>query len=140
MTTQADRAFRPITPIPQPPVGFTGSWPEYVCYRELGNQGYVDGVDFTFQSSVLGGRLALGGLVIDFVFSRPPLLAINVNGRYFHYTRPATVQPGRDRYAKGQMAALGYTLVFVDDFDLLNDPAYYVSEALAYRDHSEFAN
>ena len=138
MTTLVERTFRPVQPLPQPPEWFVGSWPEYLVWAELEDQGYVDGVDFTYQSGLFGGRLNLGGLIIDFLFNRPAGLAINVNGRYFHYNRPGTVQPGRDAYAKAQMASLGYTLVFIDDFAVLQDTAYYVTQALAFQDFSEF--
>ena len=139
MTTQANRVFRAVEPLPQPPEGFMGSWPEFVCYREIRNQGYVPNLDFNFQSNFLGGRLELGGIVVDFVFHRPPGLAIEVNGRYYHYDRPSSGQDARDIYKRAQMAGLGYTLIFIDDLSLLTDPSYYVSEALQYRDHSELS-
>ena len=97
-------------------------------------------MDFDFQSSALGGRQYVGGLVADFMFDRPPLLIINVNSEYWHEARPqgaGRTQQARDIYARQQFAGLGYTLVLIDDDDLFNDPAYYVSEALNYRDHSE---
>ena len=133
----AAQAFAPPSTLPEPPAGFMGSFPEFVCYQELINQRYVPDVDFSFQSSQLGGRASLGGLVIDFLFQRPATLAIEINGRYYHYDRPSSEQAGQDVYKRGQMASLGYVLIFLDDFDLLRDPSYYVKEALAFQDHSE---
>ena len=132
--------FRRRATVPDPPAWFPGSYPEYVCYTELERPGYRPDEDFEFQSSALGGRLVAGGLVADFLFERPPLLIINVNSRYWHEDRPqpaGRTQQARDIYARQQFAGLGYTLVLIDDDDLLEDPAYYVSEALSYRDHSE---
>ena len=85
----------------------------------------------------MGGRLSLGGLVVDFVFHRPPLLAIEVNGRYYHHDRPGIEQDAQDIYKREQMTSLNYHLVYIDDIDLIEDAGYYVSEALAFRDHSE---
>ena len=140
MTTLASRIFKPPEPIPEPPPWFTGSWPEYLVYQELGEQGYVADVDFSFQSGQLGGRMFLGGLVIDFVFRRPPGLAIEVNSRYFHYDRPAGRGPDQgatDIIKRQQMAGLGYTLIFCDDDAILQDVEWIVLEALSFRDHSE---
>ena len=132
------RVFREVREIEQPPLGFPGSWPEYVAYRELGNQGYKHGEDFDFQTSALGGRQMLGGLVADFLMFRPPGIVININGRYWHYDRPSA-QRGRDIYARVQFTSLGYRVVFVDDDDLLADPGYYVEQALQGIDHSELS-
>lgn len=134
MTTA--RTFRPPVLVPQPPPGFTGSWPEYVCFRELVNQGLRPDLDFTFQSSQLGGRLELGGLVIDFLFYNPPGLGVEVNSVYYHYVQDGGINKDDDIIKRQQMAGLNYRLIFIDDDHLLRDPGYYVSEALAGRDHS----
>lgn len=134
MTT--GRVFRAPARQPVPPPGFTGSWPEYVCFQELIKQGLRPDLDFTFQSSKLGGRLNLGGLVIDFLFFHPPGLAIEVNNVYYHYEQDGGVNKGDDVIKRQQMAGLNYKLIFIDDDHLLADPPYYVSEALAGRDHS----
>ena len=84
---------------------------------------------------LLGGRIQKGGVVIDFDFSNPPDLAINVQGVYFHY-QFGVETAARDRMAKAQLAGEGKNLVFIDEDDLLEDPDYYVMEALRYRDHS----
>ena len=131
-----ERSFRPPPMLERPPADFGGSWPEYVFQRELLRMGYQPGRDFTFQSSQLGGRAQLGGVIIDFLFTRPPRLAVNIQGVYYHYLRKGGVNRARDIIARAQMAALGYQLVFVDDDKLLADPAFFVSEALAGRDHS----
>ena len=117
------------------PEGWEGSVPEYLTYQTLEKVGKVPGEDFTYQSPLLGGRITKGGVVIDFDFTNPPDLAINVQGVYFHYQ--FGVETGaRDRMARAQLAGEGKQLIFIDEDDLLEDPDYYVMEALRYRDHS----
>ena len=117
------------------PQGWEGSVPEYLTYQTLEKVGKVPGEDFTYQSPLLGGRITKGGVVIDFDFTNPPDLAINVQGVYFHYQ--FGVETGaRDRMARAQLAGEGKQLIFIDEDDLLEDPDYYVLEALRYRDHS----
>ena len=130
------RHFRPPQTLPIPPADFKGSWPEYVCHTELERQGYRPDIDFRFQSSRLGGNRIRGGVRLDFLFNRPPGLAVNVNGVYFHYVQNGGINRLRDIAARGAAARVGIRLIFIDDDRLLRDPAYYVSEALAGRDHS----
>ena len=119
----------------QVPQGWTGSVPEWLTYESLQKAGKIPGQDFTYQSPLLGGRIQKGGVVIDFDFSNPPDLAINVQGVYFHYQ--FGVETGaRDKMARAQLAGEGKQLIFIDEDDLYNDTDYYVLEALRYRDHS----
>ena len=76
-----------------------------------------------------------GGLIIDFLFSDPPDLAISVLGVYYHYKLGGGTQ-ARDRMTREVLAVQGINLVFIDETDLLEDPRYYVEQALQYRDHS----
>ena len=122
----------------QVPQGWEGSAPEYVAYQMFIELGKRPGEDFTYQSPLLGGRLDKGGFVIDFLFTNPPDLGINVQGVYYHYHKyPDGVEvKARDVLARASLAGQNITLVFIDDDDLLKDPRYYCSEALRYRDHS----
>ena len=119
----------------QVPQGWTGSVPEWLTYESLQKAGKVPGQDFTYQSPLLGGRIQKGGVVIDFDFSNPPDLAINVQGVYFHYQFGVETS-ARDKMARAQLAGEGKQLIFIDEDDLYNDTDYYVLEALRYRDHS----
>ena len=83
----------------------------------------------------MGGRLDKGGVVLDFVFTNPPALAVNVQGVYYHYEQ-GSVNIARDLIAREQLASQGITLIFVDDIDLESNPEYFIREALNYRDHS----
>ena len=125
---------RQLTPADLPP-DFIGSVPEFLVLQELLRIGKQEGLDFSFQSPLLGGRLDKGGVVIDFLFADPPNLAINVQGTYYHYGLGVT-QLVRDQMGRAQLAALGITLIFVDEDDIYKDVEYYVKEALQYRDHS----
>lgn len=97
--------------------------------------GKIPEVDFTFQSSLFGGRLDKGGLVVDFIFVNPPDLAISVLGGYFHYVLNGGNQ-FQDLLSRELLAAEGITLIFIDENDLLEDARTIVAEALVYRDHS----
>jgi len=117
------------------PAWFGGSIPEFMVYQSLVRRGRVPGVDFIFQSPLMGGRLERGGVVIDFLFNDPPDLAINVQGTYYHYEQGTGVRV-RDALGKAQLAGLGVTLIFIDEDDVQDDVDYFVREALQYRDHS----
>jgi len=117
------------------PVGWEGSLPEYIAYTEFVRAGKVPGIDFSYQSPLLGGRMTKGGIVLDFDFKNPADLVVDIQGGYYH-GEVGIEQKARDIMAKAQMAGQGITLIFIDEDDLLEDPSYYIDEALNYRDHS----
>jgi hypothetical protein len=119
----------------QVPSNWEGSVPEYVAHRTFIQLGLEPGQDFTYQSPLMGGRMDKGGFVIDFLFTNPPDLAVNVQGVYYHYEFGVETK-ARDVVARASLAGQNVTLIFIDDDDLLRDPTYYCREALAYRDHS----
>ena len=124
-----------VVRIPPKPAGFQGSELEYIVWHVLILVGKTPGVDFTHQSGFFGGRLQLGGAIVDFLFEDPPGLAINVQGQFFHYERGRSVFQ-RDVRLREILATRGVTLIFIDEDDLLADPIFYIREALAFRDHS----
>ena len=124
-----------VTQQVQIPNSWPGSVPEYVAYSTFIELGREPGQDFTYQSPLMGGRLDKGGFVIDFMFSDPPDLAINVQGVYYHYEFGVEAK-ARDVIARASLAGQNITLIFIDDDDLMSDPRYYCREALNYRDHS----
>jgi hypothetical protein len=109
--------------------------PEYVAYRTFIELGLEPGVDFTYQSPLMGGRMEKGGFVLDFLFNEPPDLAVNVQGVYYHYEFGVEAK-ARDVMARAGLAGQNITLIFIDDDDLMQDPRFYCREALSYRDHS----
>jgi len=130
MTTRAQQI--------EAPPSWPGSLPEYIAYITFEQLGKVPGEDFSYQSSRMGGRLDKGGVVLDFVFTNPPDLAVNVQGVYYHYETGVNTQ-ARDIFARAQVEGAGVRLIFIDDDDLFRDPEYYCREALNYRDHSRMA-
>ena len=70
-----------------------------------------------------------------FRFVSPCDLVINVAGMTQDYST-GTDNSGLDQITKQQALGSGMRLVFIDDVDLVQDPTYYVEEALEYRDHS----
>jgi hypothetical protein len=121
--------------IPEMPSWWEGSEPEWIAFAALDQLGKVVDTDFTYQSSLMGGRLDKGGSVIDFMFKNPPDLAINVQGNYYHYGMGVETKT-RDLLARVQLATMGIILIFVDEDQLEENPVYYMREALQYRDHS----
>jgi len=121
--------------LPQLPANWEGSIPEFIAYQAFVKAGKLPDIDFTYQSPLLGGRMTKGGAVLDFEFTNPPDLAVNIQGVYYHYEFGVD-QKARDTMTRVQMAGQGITLIFIDEDDLLKDPDYYVREALNYRDHS----
>ena len=119
----------------QAPSNWEGSLPEYVAYQTFIELGLEPGKDFTYQSPLMGGRLDKGGLIIDFMFSEPPDLAVNVQGVYYHYEF-GVESKARDMMARASLAGQNITLIFIDDDDLMKDRMYYCREALNYQDHS----
>ena len=119
----------------QVPSNWEGSLPEYVAYQTFIELGLEPGQDFTYQSPLMGGRLDKGGVIIDFMFSEPPDLAVNVQGVYYHYEF-GVESKARDMMARASLAGQNITLIFIDDDDLMKDRMYYCREALNYQDHS----
>ena len=126
MTTQTPK---------QAPSNWEGSLPEYIAYQTLVALGKEPGMDFTYQSPLMGGRMDKGGFVIDFMFTNPPDLALNVQGVYYHYEFGVEVK-ARDIMARISLASQNISLIFIDDDDLTKDPRFYIREALRYKDHS----
>ena len=122
----------------QAPADWLGSLPEFLVFEELLRRGLRPDVDFTFQANFFGGRLERGGLVIDFLFTDPPGLAIAVQGDYFHQQQGASVI-ARDRLARVQLAAEGITLIFIDESAILADVRDVVGDALRFIDRSFLA-
>ena len=119
-----------------PPASWTGSKPEWAVYSALVQLGYEPGRDFTYQASVLGGRLEYGGAVLDFVI--PSLsLAINVQSIYYHYEDITARR--RDALARTAVEGLGIRLIYIDEEDALANPVYYVEQAIMGIDHSRMA-
>jgi len=110
------------------PEDFPGSEPEFFIFRALQRRGMVEGVDFIFQSSFLGGRTRRGGVDVDFlVFS--PRVGIEIQSAFFH-TRTST-QRATDALRRIALESNGLRVEFIDENDARNRPDEAVAEALA---------
>jgi len=77
---------------------------ERIVYKWLLVAGFREGVDFDFQSSQEGGRMELGGLVVDFLF--PNLkIALSVEGPQHENLLRAR----KDEEQRSILADMGYT-------------------------------
>ena len=121
--------------ISQIPSDWIGSIPEYVALAAFQRAGKVLDTDFTYQSPFQGGRTEKGGQVLDFLFYDPPDLAVNIQGVYYHY-HFGIESLARDKIGREMMLGAGIYVIFIDEDHLLDDPDWYIQEALNYRDHS----
>uniref|UniRef100_A0A6M3IJ02 DUF559 domain-containing protein n=1 Tax=viral metagenome TaxID=1070528 RepID=A0A6M3IJ02_9ZZZZ len=112
------------------PAGWMGTLPEYLVYRELTRLK----VEFQYQSSQMGGRQERGGSVADFLITDLNLV-LNVQSLYWHYGRPEARLA--DRIQKEQLEAMGLTVIYLDEDDLLRNARWYVEQALMGNDFSQ---
>lgn len=88
-----------------------GTLPERIMLKYLTTTlHFVEGVDFTFQSSLQGGRLELGGIVADFLFPYKRLV-LNPAGP----THDSFVRGRLDEQQRQVLAEMGYTEYLFDD-------------------------
>lgn len=94
-----------------------GTLPERIVYKYLRDKMYMTvGIDFTFQTSMAGGRMFLGGIVADFVL---PLLrmVIQVQGS----THRGYLRQKKDEEQAATLADFGYTVYEIDDIVIYNE-------------------
>lgn len=76
---------------------------ERVVYRWLTWAGFQPGVDFEFQSSQEGGRLDIGGMVVDFIFPQMKI-ALGVDGP----THMEELRGRKDEEQEQLLSEMGY--------------------------------
>lgn len=133
------RAIKPISPVtvhrrglltddyraPDPREQFAvpdsevhGTLPERILYKALKDRHMIPEM-FSFQSSLVGGRIYLGGMVADFLCERPPVV-IRVQGEHWHgqFDRETgdlihgdIVQARRDDEQGQELNSLGYAVL-----------------------------
>ena len=107
--------------------------PELAVYRALTDLGYMPGVDFIFQSKMLGDYGEKGSARADFEI--PALsMVIRVMGEYYHYGNPSA--EARDELQMLALESSGITVVDIDAEDALRNAKFYVQEALKGISHS----
>ena len=92
-----------------------GTLPERIFYKALLGRGMREGMDFTFQSSLQGGRLFLGGMVADFIFPQRSLI-VRIQGRKWH---TGFEQERKDDFQRDILEGMGYHVL-----DLFDDTIY----------------
>ena len=111
----------------QIPGWWAGSKPEWIVFNALQSLRKSPLRDFMFKTSPYDS--------ISFQFINPDDLAINVVGLMQNYENGED-RTSSDMLSRQQLIGKGVHLIFIDDVDLVQDPSYYVEEALNYRDHS----
>lgn len=97
--------------------GINGTLPERIFYKALVARKFVPGGDFDFQSSLLGGRVFLGGMVADYIFFTRNLI-VRVQGWRWHQSLEAT---RRDDNQRDVMERMGYTVLDISDTIILDE-------------------
>lgn len=87
-----------------------GTLPERIVYKRLVTMGQKVNLDFTFQSSLAGGRWELGGIVADFMFPYLHLI-IQVQG----HTHAQYLRQRKDDEQKFVLSEMGYDVVELDE-------------------------
>ena len=108
--------FHPVEQDPYllPPANFVGTIPEWAVYLWLVKRGTRG---WEFQSSLLGGRLQIGGAVVDFLFHFP-LMAWRVQGDYYHFR--SQQDQALDFIQRLRLIAAGFIVVDILGSDVLN--------------------
>lgn len=88
-----------------------GTLPERIVYKYLVSMlDMVSGIDFTFQSSQEGGRMELGGIVVDFLFPSQRAI-LQVQGP----THDQFLRKAKDQEQMGILEAYGYNVYEIQD-------------------------
>lgn len=74
------------------------------------------GIDYQFQSSLMGGYYELGGSVVDILLPARGL-AWRIQGEYWHQR---VGQAGRDEVQKELLSSLGWLVIDLWSSDILN--------------------
>ena len=106
---------------------YHGSLPEFVVWDWLvGTKKQRPGVDFIYQSPIMGGRTSFGGFVADFYFPLQQMVW-NVQGLRWHWSNPD--DRARDMIAKQLLAGRGIVLLFLWEDDILVRPGLTLEKA-----------
>lgn len=127
----------PLSTEPEPPTpqerlllrGIIASDIEALVYLWLEGQNYREGIDFSFQSGIFGGRQEAGGQVADFILytGRAYPLVLRVMGKYWHETPE---QQGKDDAAKAILESAGFEVVDLKEKHILESLNYMMEQAL----------
>ena len=86
------------------------SAPEAIVYRWLER----NNIQFSFQTSLMGGHFELGGAVVDFILTELSI-GLRVQGIYWH---EGVAKKGTDMIQRENLEAMGLTIVDIWEDDL----------------------
>lgn len=127
--------FTPPEPAGDPPDDFEGTRPEWAIYWATQKLGYVEGIDFTFQARLRGVEISYYS-TIDFLFNYPDKVGIEIQGSFWHSRGE---DRAKDLLRKIQFASEGIEIVYIDEDKALNNPIFYLKDALKGISHSEIS-
>jgi hypothetical protein len=105
-----------------------GTRPEFITWEYLTKtKKQIEGVDFLFQSNLMGGRMTFAGVVVDFWLL--PSTMWRVQGEHFHML--TTADRTRDQLDRIRLEDMGFTLIDLWANDLLTRAMYVLD--LAWR-------
>ena len=110
------------------PADFVGTLPEWQVHLWLTRRKERG---WTFQSSIMGGRLRLGGVVADFLFSPPdwsPAMVWRVQGEYFHLA--SSQKQVSDLLQRIRLEERGFRVVDILAHDVLTNREEVLTAAL----------
>ena len=116
--------------VPLPPewwLSLGGSAPEYYIYRALLKRGLREGQDFTYQADFGGGRLDVGGAIVDFLIEFPRV-AIDVQSDYWHLG--TAEQRAHDVAIRSMLEGFGIRVEYIDEDEAINDADRAVDDAI----------
>lgn len=97
-----------------------GTLPERIIYKYLVDQmSMTEGIDFSFQSSLQGGRIDTGGIVADFLFYALRLV-INPLGP----THDEFLRIKKDQEQIDALTSLGYQVYMIPEDDVYDEPTF----------------
>ena len=96
-----------------------GTLPERIVYKWLNDHYFTPDVDFDFQSSMQGGRLQLGGMVVDFILMATKI-ALQVQGP----THGQFLRFRKDEEQRLTLEAMGYHVRFLDMEIIYDEPRF----------------
>jgi very-short-patch-repair endonuclease len=105
-----------------------GSDLEVKVYNWLIRHGFKPGVDFDFQSQLIGlrGVRELGDAIADFVLIKQRIV-FRIQGEYWHHTPE---QNARDTVQKERLQGMGYTVIDLLESDLTDRFEYTMQQAV----------
>lgn len=130
----AQNLQRAVEPAGDPPDDWPGTRPEWAFKWALDTLGYEMNEDYYYEFNVAGIGASYYSQ-FDFVIPAYHI-AVEVQGEFWHYSQGHTML-GRDELRRNMAAQFDFTLIFVDEDDVLVRPVFLAEEAIRGIDHSK---